>query len=69
VTNAPQYLPRGKVVHLKPANDVHPLKVMRSIAWYRFDRACIGFFGFNAFETLVCLSAAAFMGAALAVQI
>jgi hypothetical protein len=40
-----------------------------AIAWYKLNRWCIALFDFSAFETLVCLLAAAFMGVALAVQI
>jgi hypothetical protein len=40
-----------------------------AIAWYKLDRWCIALFDFTAFETLVCLLAAAFMAVCIVVQL
>jgi hypothetical protein len=40
-----------------------------AIAWYKLNRWCIALFDFTAFETLVCLLAAAFMAVCIVVQL
>jgi hypothetical protein len=54
---------------LSPVARSQRYRAAAAIAWYRLDRWCIALFDFTAFETLVCLFAAAFMGVALAVQL